>query len=221
MKTKTTQLIESILMETYKREYGCHEVTIGFGTSVNGRVDYMVMDSKGIIKCFEIKVSKADFRSKNINSFEGDLNYYVMPKKLFEEIKNDVPDFVGVYVSDDRLSYLTSVKKAKRQQISVERRLELTQYLVRSLSRESNLYQEVKDKHSVTNLKRAIKQLTKERDRNQSRYIEVCSELNNIQRDIEELFGQQFIDVLPDKAKHKREERRINIRKNLVIQTNQ
>lgn len=211
MKTSKTQAIESILMEAYKLHYGCHEVTIGFGTAVNGRVDYMVMDSKGIIKCFEIKVSKSDFRSGNINSFEGDLNYYVLPHELFAEIKGEVPDFVGVYVCDEQYRYLTSVKKAKRQKITPERRLELTQYLARSLSREAALYQELKNGHTVPTLKKKIKQLTKERDAKEEQCNEAWRELNDIMRDIEELFGQNFLDDLPEKAKIRRDERRRKI----------
>lgn len=212
MKTSKTQAIESILMETYKHHYGCHEVTIGFGSAVNGRVDYMVMDSKGIIRCFEIKVSKSDFRSGNINSFEGDMNYYVLPQELFEEIKDEVPDFVGVYICDEQCRYLTSVKKAKRQKITPERRLELTQYLARSLSREAALYQELKSGHTVPTLKKQIKQLTKERDAKERQYNDAWREINAIMRDVEELFGQSFLDVLPEKAKVKRDERRRKIR---------
>ena len=37
--------------------YGCEEVTIGFANNGHGNeiVDFMSMDSKGIIRCYEIK----------------------------------------------------------------------------------------------------------------------------------------------------------------------
>lgn len=38
------------------------------------------------IGCYEIKISISDFKSKNGHSLFGDVNYYVMPKELFDEI---------------------------------------------------------------------------------------------------------------------------------------
>lgn len=47
------------------------------------------------IICFEIKISKADFHSKNGHNFIGNLNYYVMPYSLFKEVKDEIPDGIG------------------------------------------------------------------------------------------------------------------------------
>ena len=55
-KTEETLLIEnSIYRETNRQGvFGCFEVTIGwFGKE---RVDYMTYDTKGIWRCYEIKV---------------------------------------------------------------------------------------------------------------------------------------------------------------------
>ena len=57
--------------------YGCEEITIGFSNNAHGKelnndneiVDFMTMDSKGIIRCFEIKVSLSDLKSKAKKSF--------------------------------------------------------------------------------------------------------------------------------------------------------
>lgn len=212
MKTSKTKLIEKLLLETYQREYCCLEVTIGFGTAVNGRVDFMVMDSKGVIKCFEIKVSKADFRSGNINSFEGDLNYYVMPRELFEAVKDEIPDFVGVYVCNARGSFLASEKRARRQKLTIERRLELTQFLARSLSREADRYHELVDDHVVPTLKKDLKRVTKERDELTSQWRDARRDLYRMENDIEELLGGEFLDSLSEKAELKRNERRRKIK---------
>ena len=63
MKTAETVALEkAIRRATYKMgTFGCYEVTIGYGG--RERVDYMTYDTKGIFRCYEVKVSKADFHS--------------------------------------------------------------------------------------------------------------------------------------------------------------
>lgn len=67
--------------------YGAFEVTFGKAYG-NERVDYMTMDSEGIFRCYEIKVSKSDFKSKAAKTFAGHFNYFVMPAELWEELKD-------------------------------------------------------------------------------------------------------------------------------------
>lgn len=61
----------------------------------------MTYDTKGVFRCYEIKVTKTDFHSHCHNSFVGDLNYYVLPADLYEEVKEEIPDFVGAYIERD------------------------------------------------------------------------------------------------------------------------
>lgn len=68
--------------------FGCFEVTIGFYGKE--RVDYMTYDTKGIWRCYEIKVSKSDFHSKAKKTFIGHFNYYVMPRALYEEVRETI-----------------------------------------------------------------------------------------------------------------------------------
>lgn len=90
--------------------FGCFKVTIGwYGRE---RVDFMTYDTKGIWRCYEIKVSNADFRSKSKVSSLGHYNYYVMPEELFYQIESEIPAFVSVYTSNN--GYLTCKKKPKR-----------------------------------------------------------------------------------------------------------
>ncbi|MBO3392290.1 hypothetical protein JJB71_17795 [Clostridium perfringens] len=46
--------------------------------------------------CFEIKISKSDFKSKNGHNFVGNKNYYVVPKALYSEIGELVPNDIGI-----------------------------------------------------------------------------------------------------------------------------
>lgn len=64
MKSKLTKEIEKALQKETSNWFGCLEVTIGwYGRK---RVDFMSMDSKEIFRCFEIKISKADFIVKMV-----------------------------------------------------------------------------------------------------------------------------------------------------------
>lgn len=105
----------------------CSEVTIGIGGSE--RVDYLTYDTKGVFRCYEIKSSKEDFYSDAKWSFVGHYNYFVLTKELYEQVKHDIPSYVGVISNGS-----ASIKRAKRQNnINVE---SLKDSLIRSLSRE-------------------------------------------------------------------------------------
>ena len=54
--------------------------------------------------CYEVKISKADFRNKNGHNFVGNLNYYVMPMELYKSVKDLIPPDIGV------IAYLTNIK---------------------------------------------------------------------------------------------------------------
>ena len=110
---KTAKLERSIWSATSKQGvFGCFEVTIGwFGKE---RVDYITYDTKGVWRCYEVKVSLSDFRSKAKKTFCGHYNYYVMPSELYEKVKDEIPSHVGVYVNGHH-----SAKRAKKQELSV------------------------------------------------------------------------------------------------------
>lgn len=60
---------------------------------VHKRTDHIL----GILTtCYEIKITKSDFKSKNGHNFVGNKNYYVMPKELYSKVKDIVEEDVGV-----------------------------------------------------------------------------------------------------------------------------
>jgi hypothetical protein len=129
MKTeKTLELERNIWGATHNQgTFGCFEVTIGwFGRE---RVDYMTYNTTGEFRCYEIKVSRADFRSKSHNSFVGHYNYYVMTPELWEEVKAEIPPHIGCYVGGKQ------VKKPKRQPLGADESV-LKDSLIRSMCRE-------------------------------------------------------------------------------------
>ena len=141
-KTEKTLEFESYLKKyTHKQGiFGCPEVTIGwFG---NERVDYLTYDTNDYFKCYEVKVTKQDFYSKNHNTFIGNYNYYVMPRDLYYQVQKDIPKEVGVLVENkigDKIylySPLRAIKPAKKQELKVDKDI-LKNSLIRSLYREA------------------------------------------------------------------------------------
>ena len=123
-KTKETIAIENSLKKETKekRIYGCEEVTIGFPGSGRGKeiADFVTMDSKGTIRCYEIKVTIQDFKSSAAKSWYGHYNYLVIGQELYQNhydyIKDHTPAHIGILVGAD----LISVRKCKRVDIPSE-----------------------------------------------------------------------------------------------------
>lgn len=161
-KTPETLDLESRLLRYTSGQFGCDEVTIGpFGRE---RVDYLTWDFKGVWRCYEIKVSKADFRSRARKTFVGNLNYYVMPEALYEDVKSEIPAKVGVLVPVGPNLCLISRKKAARQPLGVDEKM-LSASLIRSLYR---TYEQVKlsgNEVAVQGYKQRIAQLERQRDK--------------------------------------------------------
>ena len=129
MKTKKTVELERAIWKATQNQgtFGCLEVTIGwFGKE---RVDYMTYNTKGEFRCYEIKVTKSDFRSKAHNTFLGHYNYYVLTPELYDEVKNEIPPHIGVYVGG------TLAKKARRQELGTDEKT-LKDSMIRSLCRD-------------------------------------------------------------------------------------
>lgn len=111
MKRKETLEIEKALeqLAKEKRWYGCEEITIGFYNAGKGNevCDYVLMDSKGTLRCYEIKVTLSDLRSNAKKSWYGHYNYLVVTKDLYEKMKESdfesLPKHVGVIVSKEPL----------------------------------------------------------------------------------------------------------------------
>jgi len=95
-------------------------------------------------RCYEVKVSKSDFKSTAKISFIGHYNYYVMPKPLYDAVKAEIPTHVGAIVYlpfDDELEgaltkgTLSIMKKASWQELLVAEG-QLIDAFLRSLFRE-------------------------------------------------------------------------------------
>lgn len=164
-KTKETLLIEQELIRDTreKRIYGCEEVTIGFYGNGHGNeaVDFITMDSKGILKCYEIKVSLQDLRSDAKLSWYGHYNYLIVTRKLWDQSESwtsRIPGHIGIIVADfyegtSRME-LTSARKAKKMDIGHEMSEMLKESLVRSLYWKLDKNRSAKDVEKMSRLKK-------------------------------------------------------------------
>lgn len=113
MKTETTKKLEELLKQKFnpRNEFYVFECTIGwYGNEI---VDCIMYNCDRQTFCYEIKQSKQDFHSKNKLTFIGNKNYFVMPYKLYQEVKNEIPTEIGVYVAIDHLEEKQEVIKTE------------------------------------------------------------------------------------------------------------
>lgn len=171
MKTSKTKELENKIYKATRKigVFGCFEVTIGFYG--HERVDYMTYDVHGIWRCYEIKVSKSDFYNKKSKiTFIGHYNYYVMPIELYEEVKNDIPEHIGVHCGD----YV--IKNPKKQELKVDVDI-LKDSFIRSLSREAEKSIVNRDKNKIERYKKEIKAKEIEIERYRGLYYEALDKI--------------------------------------------
>lgn len=165
----TLELERKIWSATHKQGvFGCFEVTIGwFGKE---RVDYITYDTNGIWRCYEIKISKSDFHSKAHNTFIGNFNYYVVTKELYEQVKDEIPKHIGVYIGE----YLE--KRPKKQELKVDEQI-LKDSLIRCLYREAEKIIKSDNPTIVENLKRQVDYNKRQSDQYKQQYWDLLREV--------------------------------------------
>lgn len=185
-KRKETYEIEETLynMVYVNRLYGCSEVTIGFYNNGHGDeiVDFCTMNSKGIIKCYEIKVTLADFKSKAKLSWYGHYNYLVVSEellsKLTDELINEhIPKYVGIAIPAMSNS-LKIIRRARKQDLSNEDEIMIKESLIRSLTNKLFKSRQANNIVLMSELKRMVskqnKVIKKTKDDYESLYYKVC-----------------------------------------------
>jgi len=167
MKTKKTLELERAIWSYTQKQgtFGCAEVTIGFYG--HERVDYITYSTDGIVRCYEIKASIADYKSTAKTSFIGHYNYFVLTPDLFEVVKNDIPKGIGVYVHGHG-----SVMKARKQDLKVSLDV-IKDSMIRSLSREFDKQM----RSGISSVINAYNREIAEHKRNANYYDKKCDEL--------------------------------------------
>lgn len=216
-KTKETRLVEEMLAAKTRNEriYGCEEVTIGFYRDGGGneRVDFMTMDSKDIFKCYEIKVTIEDLKSRAKKSFYGHYNYLAVTKELYNKmaeqdidlVKYNIPKWAGIIVFDTgfyagtkNIKYgIESVRKAQKQDISEERADNLKSSLIRTLYWKMDKYQKISNAETFSALEKEIKHLNQNKKEMQAEHLKWQNSLSHAKHYINKQYGirpQIYID---------------------------
>ncbi|GAB5152156.1 hypothetical protein RMBD60P2_12340 [Enterococcus faecalis] len=110
----------------------------------------MTYSTDNTIRCYEIKVTLADLKSSAKQTFLGDYNYLVVTNELWEKIQVN-PDLKWKYSNQGILIFselrhnlgITSVKKAKKQNVTLGTRATVLESMVRSLNREVEKFYKV------------------------------------------------------------------------------
>lgn len=134
---ETIELEQALKDDTKERyRYGCEEITIGFKHMGLGNeiVDFMTMDSYGVMRCYEIKISLSDLKSKAKKSWYGNYNYLVISDDLYAELGKEylmeqIPSSVGILVGKE----LKEVSESNYIEIKQEQKQMLQESMVRSL----------------------------------------------------------------------------------------
>lgn len=146
MKTPLTLALEETLY-AYCREKGevvVEEVVMPDDLGIVDTLSLRLLpDDNYEWRCFELKVSKGDFRSPAKLSFVGHYNYFVLPEALYLQVAEEIPEHIGVlvyhgYANPEEHSapgYLVSGKKARYQELQVNEKA-LLYHLITSQARE-------------------------------------------------------------------------------------
>lgn len=104
MKTPLTIKIEQALLGFKKPDPNYKFVLVATEVQLAGRERVDVArfeegrDHRVEMTCYEIKISRSDFRSDNGHNFVGNKNYYVMPAKLAYQLEESIPEDIGIII---------------------------------------------------------------------------------------------------------------------------
>ena len=153
----TTKEIENIAYNYLWKKgwYGVFEVAIPRAI-VNKyhreRVDFLTYETTGVYRAYEIKRNKSDFYSGCAWSWIGNYNYFIMPYELYYEVKDNIPDGIGVWIVREYSKNMECVKKPKRRELLCSSD-DMMFAMMQSMSREYKKYRKLLEKENKTKKK--------------------------------------------------------------------
>lgn len=146
----TTKEIENIAYNHFWKKgwYGVFEVAVPraiINKYHRERLDFLTYETSGIYRAYEIKRDKSDFYSGCAWSWIGNYNYFIMPHSLYCEVKNDIPDGIGVWIIREYTKNMECVKKPKYRELLCSSN-DMMFALMQGLSREYKKYRKLKEK---------------------------------------------------------------------------
>lgn len=145
----TTKQIEHIVYKHFWRKgwYGIFEVAIPRAI-VNKfhreRVDFLTYETTGIYRAYEIKISKNDFYSGCKWSFIGHYNYFILSSSIYEDVKKDIPEGIGVWLVYES-GRMECIKKPKKCELKCKSE-DMMFAMMQGLSREYKKYRKMLEK---------------------------------------------------------------------------
>lgn len=123
----------------------------------------MTMDSKGIIKCYELKVTLQDLKSDAKKSWYGHYNYLVVSGELYNKVSDwdeYIQKHIGIIVGD----CLESRRKAQRCEVSTETEIMLKESMIRSMFWKMQKYKDAQSIEKQKQLQSKIRSLERENE---------------------------------------------------------
>lgn len=186
-----------------RRIYGCEEVTIGFYNNGHGNeiVDFCSMDSKGLLRCYEIKVTMADLKSRAKKSWYGHYNYLFVTPELFSKIQQNIheyiPDYVGVAVPCPN-SWSDGIEirwNAKKQDLTPEQETMLKESMIRSMSYKMQKYRDAADMEKYSKLNSELRAVEKKHQQSEKEAAELRFLVGRMERILRLYYGVNDIDI--------------------------
>ena len=120
------------------------------------RLDLCEYDSDGTFRGYEIKRDLADFRSGCAWSWICNYNYFIMPNDLYNKVKDEIPNGIGVWVVREGSKHMECVKKPKRRELLCSKE-DMMIMMIQGLSREYKKYRKLKEKENKNKNKKKVK----------------------------------------------------------------
>lgn len=157
----TTKDIENIAYNYFWKTgwYGVFEVAIPraiINKRRRERVDMLTYETTGIYRAYEIKNSKSDFYSNCAWSWIGHYNYFIMPYSLYLEVKQDIPEGIGVWVVREHNKNMECIKRPKRRDLICSSS-DMMFAIMQAMSREYKKYRKLKEKENKNPSKKRSK----------------------------------------------------------------
>lgn len=97
-------------------------------------------DNVRCVACFEIKISIEDFHSPHGHNLIGNLNYYIVPKDIYNTISKEILDNIGIIVYEEHSDRFLIKKDAKYQEISESSYNWFLQSIVNKITKKTSKY---------------------------------------------------------------------------------
>ena len=120
------------------------------------RLDLCEYDSNGIFRGYEIKRDLNDFKSGCALSWICNYNYFIMPNDLYNKVKDEIQDGIGVWVVRENSKSMECVKRPKRRELLCSKE-DMMVMMIQGLSREYKKYRKLKEKENKINKNKSKK----------------------------------------------------------------